>query len=48
MHLSVRVGRLTKGETRTIRGKIYVLPGARGDVLTRYRSDFTRGSPRTP
>ena len=40
MHLSVRVGPLGVGETRKVRGKIYLLPGMRVEVLERYRWDF--------
>lgn len=40
MHLSVRVGPLARGETRRVRGRIYLLPGDKEDLLERYRRDF--------
>jgi hypothetical protein len=40
MHQSVRVGPLKRGESKTIRGKIYLLKGKKEDVLERYRKDF--------
>ncbi len=40
MHLSVRVGPLKQGETKTIRGKIYLFKGTKEDCLTKYRRDF--------
>jgi acetyl esterase/lipase len=42
MHLSVHVGPLARGQTRKVRGKIYLLKGTRGDVLARYRRDFVK------
>lgn len=40
MHQSVRVGPLNRGESKTIRGKIYLLKGKKEDVLARYKTDF--------
>jgi hypothetical protein len=40
MHLSVRVGPLKKGETKTIRGKIYLFEGSKEDCFEKYRRDF--------
>ncbi len=40
MHLSVRGGPLKQGESRTIRGKVYLFKGGRQDCLSRYRGDF--------
>lgn len=40
MHLCVRVGPLKPGQTRTIRGKVYLFKGDRRDCLARYRQDF--------
>ena len=40
MHLSVRVGPLKQGETKTIRGKIYLFDGSKEDCLKKYKKDF--------
>ncbi len=40
MHLSIRVGPLKPGESREIRGKIYLFHGTKEDLLKRYRSEF--------
>ena len=40
MHLSVRVGPLKQGETKTIRGKLYLFEGTKEDCLNKYRRDF--------
>ena len=40
MHLSVGVGPLKKGDTKTIRGKIYLFKGSREDCLKKFREDF--------
>ena len=40
MHLSVNVGPLSQGESRRIRGKIYLLKGTKEELLARYQSDF--------
>jgi len=42
MHLCVLVGPLRRGETRTVRGRIYLFKGDRNDCLHRYRTDFGR------
>jgi hypothetical protein len=42
MHLSVCVGPLKRGQSKSIRGKIYLLHGSKDDVLRRYRDDFGR------
>ena len=42
MHLSVNIGPLKKGETRTVHGKIYLLKGTREELLARYKHDFNR------
>lgn len=40
MHLAVRVGPLKQGQTKTVRGKIYLFAGNRKDCLARFRTDF--------
>jgi hypothetical protein len=40
LHLCIRVGPLARGESRTIRGRIYLFMGTRDDLLRRYRRDF--------
>jgi hypothetical protein len=40
MHLSVNIGPLAQGESREIRGKIYLFEGTREQLLERYRRDF--------
>ena len=40
MHLSIRVGPLEPGESKQIRGKIYLFQGNRDDCLKRFREDF--------
>ncbi len=41
MHLSARVGPLAPGETRMIRGKIYLFSGTKEDGLSKFREDFS-------
>ena len=41
MHLSVRVGPLKKGQTKTIRGRIYLLKGSKEDCLKHFKKDFS-------
>ena len=41
MHLSIRVGPLQRGETREIRGKIYLFKGTREACLERFLHDFS-------
>ena len=40
MHLSVNVGPLSQGESREIRGRIYLFKGTKEELLERYREDF--------
>jgi hypothetical protein len=40
MHLSVRVGPLKAGDTKQIRGRIYLFPGDKDECLHRIQSDF--------
>jgi hypothetical protein len=40
MHLSVCIGPLQRGQSKTIRGKMYLLSGDKDEVLRRYREDF--------
>ena len=40
MHLSIRIGPLESGKSKTIRGRIYVFEGDKEDLLQRYRDDF--------
>ena len=42
MHLSVRVGPLSKGEKKTIRGKMYLFQGSKTDCLRKFKNDFKR------
>ena len=44
MHLSVNVGPLEPGESKTIRGRIYLFHGTREDCLERFRHDFAKKS----
>jgi hypothetical protein len=40
MHLAVRVGPLRPGETKTIRGRLFLFPGNRAECLRRVRQSF--------
>lgn len=40
MHVAVQVGPLRRGESRTIRGKIYLFEGSREDCYRRFKRDF--------
>jgi hypothetical protein len=40
LHSDFRLGGLAAGETRKIRGKIYVVPADEKALLERYRRDF--------
>ena len=40
LHSDFRIGGLQPGETKTIRGKIYIVPADVDALLERYRSDF--------
>lgn len=42
MHLSVRVGPLKRGESRTLRGRIFLFPGTKEECLERFRKEFGR------
>jgi hypothetical protein len=39
-HLSVRVGPLKCGQSKTVRGKIYLFQGTKEDCLRHFRRDF--------
>jgi hypothetical protein len=40
IHSDFRIGGLGPGESKTIRGKIYVVPNDQGKLLSRYKDDF--------
>ena len=40
MHLSVNVGPLGQGQSRKIRGKLYLFKGTKEELLERYQRDF--------
>ncbi|HEX3871943.1 MAG TPA: hypothetical protein VHV77_15970 [Pirellulales bacterium] len=40
MHSDFRIGGLAPGETKNIRGKIYLMPAVLPDLMTRYDRDF--------
>lgn len=40
MHLSIRIGPLPRGKSKTIRGKIYLFEGDKDKLLRRYRDEF--------
>ena len=40
MHLGARVGPLKPGETKTIRGKVYLFKGSKEECLKRFKEDF--------
>ena len=40
LHVCVRVGPLRRGESRTVRGRLYLFRGDRNDCLRRYRAEF--------
>lgn len=40
MHLSVRVGPLKAGETKSIRGRLYLFDGSKEDFLSKFERDF--------
>jgi hypothetical protein len=42
MHASVRVGPLKTGQSKTVRGKIFLFLGTKDDLLTRYRIAFKK------
>ncbi len=39
MHLSVRVGPLKRGETRLVKGRVYLFQGTKEDLLKKYKQD---------
>jgi hypothetical protein len=43
LHNDPRIGGLKPGETRSLRGKIYILPNDPDLLLKRYQSDFQKG-----
>jgi hypothetical protein len=45
MHACVRVGPLKPGESRTIRGRLYLFRGTKEDCLAQYRRDFPNPRP---
>lgn len=42
MHLSIRVGPLEPGETKAIRGKMYLFEGTKKDLLKKLKKDFPK------
>lgn len=40
LHACVRLGALQPGESRTIRGRLYLFPGTKEDCLARFEKDF--------
>lgn len=40
MHLSINIGPLERGQSREIRGKIYLIEGTKEQLLERYYQDF--------
>lgn len=46
MHLSIAVGPLAPGETKTVRGKMYLFKGTKEDCLERFNRDFRLDSKR--
>jgi hypothetical protein len=40
MHLSVNVGPLRRGESKTLRGRVFLFRGTKDDCLEKYRDDF--------
>ena len=48
MHACIRVGPLKPKQSKTVRGKLYLLPGARQECLARFREDFRRPSEARP
>lgn len=41
MHLSARLGPLKPGESRTLRGRVYLFRGDRNDCLERFQKEFS-------
>ncbi len=46
MHLSVKIGPLAMGETRTIQGRMYLFEGSKADCLNAFENDFEKPKPR--
>jgi hypothetical protein len=42
MHACVRIGALEPGESRTLRGRLYLFMGTKEDCVARFRRDFPR------
>ena len=42
MHSDFRIGGLQPGETKTIRGKMYLLPADEDELIVRFREDFPK------
>ncbi|MBK9170375.1 MAG: hypothetical protein IPM24_23335 [Bryobacterales bacterium] len=40
LHASIRVGPLKPGESKTIRGRLFLFPGSRDECLTRFEKEF--------
>jgi hypothetical protein len=40
MHQSIHVGPLKRGETRSVRGRIYLLKATPSELVERFRKDF--------
>ena len=40
MHNDFRIGGLELGETKTIRGRLYIVPADLDKLIARFRSDF--------
>lgn len=43
LHASIRVGGLKAGESKTVRGRLFLFPGSRRDGLERFRKEFPTG-----
>jgi len=44
MHADFRIGGLKPGETKTIRGKLYLVPADEASLIERYHADFASGN----
>lgn len=44
LHASIRVGPLKRGESKTIRGRLFLFPGNRQDALDRWHREFPNGA----
>jgi hypothetical protein len=45
LHSDFRVGGLEPGETKTVRGKLYLVPARMEELLKRYENDFPEHMP---